>query len=308
MTNSTTKPVVFYIVAHPDDWIYFTSSIFYDVQNVGKNPETPGKLVIVYVTSGDGGESRPDEWWQAREEGAKAATRFLASISSMRNSSPNVFDRTESQSQDGTEYRFGVTKSHFLRVPDNQIQNLLDGIPQTTVDGRIRNIGKEDLYRKLNSIIEDERDGSTNFCINTLSDREHEGTQENPDHIAVGKAIKATIDRFHATNDCTVVLWHAYSNADKTANPVVPLYKAYPVNIDSHVYFDLLVWQAIALGAYSAKIQEAFPGENGLHLYLSEALHEYFSSVQWLSHTCIEYVYPGTPNPDDFYLGCRVDP
>jgi len=67
-------PVVFYIVAHPDDWIYFTSSIFYDVQKIGKSKNNLGKLAIVYLTSGDAG--RTDGWWQAREEGAKAATRF----------------------------------------------------------------------------------------------------------------------------------------------------------------------------------------------------------------------------------------
>jgi hypothetical protein len=145
MTNSkaTIDPIVFYVVAHPDDWIYFTPSIFYDVQNAGKDKNNSGKLIIVYLTSGDAG--RTDGWWQTREAGAKAATRLLASISSMRNSSPDDFDSTEWQSKDGRLYKFGVTKSYFLRVPDMQVQALLDGMPQTTVDNLMTYSNKEDL-------------------------------------------------------------------------------------------------------------------------------------------------------------------
>jgi hypothetical protein len=74
-------------------------------------------------------------------------------------------------------------------------------------------------------------------------------------------------------------------------------YTDYPVNVDSHEYFDLLVWKAMALGAYSAKVQEAFPNNNGVHLHL----REYANSVQWLSHRCIDYVYPADREMDDFY-------
>jgi hypothetical protein len=121
----------------------------------------------------------------------------------------------------------------------------------------------------------------------------------------VGKAVRAITERLHAPYDCTAVFWNAYSNADKTTKRVVPQYTDYPINATSHVYFDLLVWKAMALGAYSAKIQESFPSENDAHLYLSESANA--ESVQWLSHMCIDYVFPGNRNIDHFYKGCLGD-
>lgn len=79
---------------------------------------------------------------------------------------------------------------------------------------------------------------------------------------------------------------------------IVRGYTGYPVNVASHDNFDVLVWKAMALGSYSAKIQESFPSENGVHLYLSES--ENAESVQWLSHMCIDYVLPGSRNIDHF--------
>ncbi len=61
----------------------------------------------------------------------------------------------------------------------------------------------------------------------------------------------------------------------------------------------------MALGTYSAKIQESFPSENDVHLYLSE--NKNAESVQWLSHMCIDYVFPRIRNIDPFYQGCLVD-
>jgi LmbE family N-acetylglucosaminyl deacetylase len=112
----------------------------------------------------------------------------------MRKPPPEDFDCSDWQSEDGRVYRFGVIESYFLRIPDMQVQALLDGTPQTTVDRMMTYRDEEDLYKALNDIIEAERGQRTNFCINTLSDHEHKPTSENPDHIGVGKAVRVLLE------------------------------------------------------------------------------------------------------------------
>src|ERR1051325_2312107 len=191
--------------------------------------------------------------------------------------------------------------SVYLRIPDGQVQCLLDGAAQETVDGVMRYRDQNDLNKRLANIIEAERNGDSALCINTLSDRQHPPTQENCDHIALGKAIKSMVQLPNVVPNFTCVFWHAYSNADKTAHPVVEPYQIYPTNIASNAHFGLLVWKAMALGAYSGEIQDMFPESNGVHL--SSSCSEEAESVQWLSHMCIYYVYPEVANADEFYLG-----
>lgn len=99
------EKVIFYIVAHYDDWQLFCGHQTYcDLLN------SNNKIVFIYTTADDAG--RADDWWQLNEQGA------LASITQVRNTIQFISEIQCINQHSITTYFNHNTRCYCLRLPD----------------------------------------------------------------------------------------------------------------------------------------------------------------------------------------------
>jgi hypothetical protein len=198
----------FYFSAHQDDWqLFMNPSAFQDVAGART------KTVFVYLTAGDAGSGtgargRKHPFYLARENGARAAVRFMADADKM-----PVEPVAETRTFNGHPvYRVSYrnTVSYFLRVPDgngdgkgyastgNQsLIRLAQGQIGTmrAVDGSTVYQGWGDLTATLRAMTDYERADLPAVQINVGETDAVANEGDHPDHLMTAKAaLEATKD------------------------------------------------------------------------------------------------------------------
>src|SRR5689334_11246406 len=193
--------VSFYFAAHEDDWqLFMNPSAFEDV--IGG----ASKTVFVHLTAGDAGlgigmGGRKHPFYLARENGAEAAIRFMASADSApaeRVVAPMTFN---GHSIYRVSYRNAV--GYFLRVPDGHWTG--DGYYETgyeslrrlstgetdalhAVDGSAVYHGWNDLVATLREIVAYERGKAALIQVNVAETNTQINPQDHSDHLMTAKA------------------------------------------------------------------------------------------------------------------------
>lgn len=121
------ESISFYVVAHQDDWqLFMAKSAYQDVTN------TKNKTVFITLTAGDAGIGNGSTalipYYQARENGSKLSSKFLADITTQADKSEvNTFVYANSHKIACTKYK--NTVNYFLRLPDGNASG--GGYPKT---------------------------------------------------------------------------------------------------------------------------------------------------------------------------------
>ena len=187
------RSIVFYIVAHQDDWQLFGGErAFADLQ-VGDR-----KVVFVHTTAGDAGETTG--LWEARELAAIASARAAIEPS------PHTLRVAPRGGHPVTRYQCSRASLYFLRLPDGSPQGtgyeatgeqslsrLRDsGAPITAVDGSTTYGSWRDLVDTLASIVAHEREGleQAPFCVHAADPSEATNPGDHADHVATSEAVR----------------------------------------------------------------------------------------------------------------------
>jgi hypothetical protein len=195
------QKVSFYFAAHEDDWqLFMNPTAFRDVAD----PKT--KVVFIHTTAGDaglgtgnGGRKRP--YYLARENGAKAAIRFMAD--------GNDFPVEPAESHitflghPVFRVRYRNTVAYFLRAPDGNPdgtgydgtghQSLLrlstgENPVLAAVDGSTSYHGWKDFVSTLRAIIDDERGDAPLVQLDVAEQDAKTNPEDHADHQATAHA------------------------------------------------------------------------------------------------------------------------
>lgn len=118
----------YYVVAHQDDW-----QLFYGQQAFSDLAEADARVVFIYTTAGDAGES--EEWWWAREQGALAAQALPGGCSL-----PQHPDAVLINDHRIAAYDSGSVISYHMRLPDGNVNG--DGFEKTSNVSLEKQIGR----------------------------------------------------------------------------------------------------------------------------------------------------------------------
>jgi hypothetical protein len=184
--------VCYYVVAHQDDWLlFYGQQAFADLQT----PHT--RVVFIYTTAGDAGES--ETWWRAREQGALAAEALPVGIAVP---DPGVITVNGHRI---ALYDAGAFVSYHMRLPDGRpngggfpstghasLAKLQNGeIPQlTALDNSTTYVSWNDLCATLRAVIERERSGAPNAWINAADWSWDCSPEDHSDHKATSEALR----------------------------------------------------------------------------------------------------------------------
>ena len=217
----------FYVAAHPDDWQLFMNPTAYnEIRQSGV------KVVFIYTTAGDAGNGtgtigRPQPYYVAREEGARAAVRFAATKT---NGTTGI---TSTQTRNGhgiPRYTYLNTASYFLRLPDGNfdgagyantdhqsLERLATGaIPRiTSITASATYNGWTDLAATLRAIILAEAKGSTEVRINIPDTDESRNPQDHSDHLYTGRVMLDAVKTMPCVDK---VLYVDYETENKPIN------------------------------------------------------------------------------------------
>jgi LmbE family N-acetylglucosaminyl deacetylase len=194
--------VSFYFAAHEDDWqLFMNPTAFEDVAGGA------AKTVFVHVTAGDAGlgagnGGRKFPYYQARENGAEAAIRFMVDAD---DGAPAEKSSSHVTFNGHSIYRigYGSAAGYFLRLPDGSLsgagypstgfqslRRLADGEIATlsAVDGSTTYNGWRDLTGTLRAIVEYERAGAALAQINVPDPDPRNNPNDHPDHLMTAKA------------------------------------------------------------------------------------------------------------------------
>lgn len=235
------EKVIFYIVAHYDDWQLFCGYQAYcDLLNLNN------KIVFIYTTADDAG--RTDGWWQLNELGA------LASVTQVRNTTPFISEIQCVNQHSIATYFNHNTRCYCLRLPDGfpygvgsaafQFQSLLklkeENKSITAVDCSTKYDSWQDFCDCLSGIIESESRGfSDSQCV--FHTTEYDSTlnpNDHTDHIATAGAIRSiTINKF---THCQWLSYYSYYCPKNIFSPDLEnkcaLFKAYCKKTENHPY------------------------------------------------------------------------
>jgi LmbE family N-acetylglucosaminyl deacetylase len=197
--------VSIFVVAHPDDWQLFMNPAAFDAMN-----EAPEKAVFVHVSAGDAGRGvggEPTPYYQAREEGALRAIRFMANAANA-TAALGADSRPETVQRNGhaiARHTYANTVAYFLRVHDGNIvngddfqehplslQRLRAGASAETkaIDDSTRYAGWSDFVATLEAVVTSEMSpgAALNLHIAELDEKLNPG--DHPDHRAVAFAME----------------------------------------------------------------------------------------------------------------------
>lgn len=198
----------FYFAAHADDWqLFMNPSAFNDVAD----PST--KTIFIHVTAGDvglgsGNGGRRFPLYQARENGADLAIRFMADANAPPTTKTNRMMEFNGHAIERASYRNTVT--YFLRVPDGgpegagymktgyqSLSQLAGGasVPLRTIDHNETYRDWTDLVTTLRAIVEFERIGVPKVHLNVTELDVAINPHDHPDHQMTARAaLEATRD------------------------------------------------------------------------------------------------------------------
>lgn len=272
--NTLSKSVIFYIVAHEDDWQIFMGADAYEAYIKDKH-----KIVFIYTTAGDHG--RTDGYWQARESAAMSSTKALVSMAELRGSGqpPDLSGRYAVMNNHSI-YRCicGNTVSYFMRLPDGGLDG--NGFPAygnpsllklkmaaidsiTTVENPPTTTYNswDDFWRTLEAIILEESDRQTAPYVR-VNAQDYDpifNPSDHPDHLVTGAAVNQAADNGNSWN----LVWFA----------------GYTVGMSSQERISelSLAYKVLSFMAYD----QALLNECG-HSTIGENPQQYY---RWLEHT-----------------------
>lgn len=212
--NKKLFDIIFYIVAHADDWQLFMNPVTF---NDLINPDI--KVVFIVTTAGDAGKG--EKFWRAREEGMKSSIVYcLAPHQSLQYAEGyKVLDQWLIY-----YWSLNNTISYFLRLPDggisaegfkencySNLQKLEDGTitSLSSLDSKINLSNWIGFGELLNTIISLESVPSKgNIVIKLLDPDERINPLDHADHKSTGRAIL----EMKNLPVCTIVLFKGYGN------------------------------------------------------------------------------------------------
>jgi hypothetical protein len=200
--------VNFYFVAHEDDWqLFMNPDAYHAVQDKGS------KSVFVYVTAGDAGlgvttispSSIP--FFVARENGANAALRFMADVSTPSEQTFEGYVFISGHALHRVVYK--NTISYFLRLPDGNGDG--SGFSEThhwsleyfrtgrassakAIDGSASYESWRDLVDTVRELIATESAGSSDLHVNMPESDTQLNVNTHPDHRATSLLAQAAIE------------------------------------------------------------------------------------------------------------------
>lgn len=195
------QKVIFYAVAHPDDWQLFMGIEAYrDIQ------DSSNKVVFIITTAGDATFNNPSvnmKFALARENGVLNSVRFCSDMKSELDSSCRI-KRGVINDHRILHYPYKNVVTYFLRLPDGCLsagykgqsleylyQHRIDALQ--SIDGQETYSGWDDLVQTTRSIIQKELDGQTWSAINFPDFDERYNPRDHPDHRYTGKiALEAS--------------------------------------------------------------------------------------------------------------------
>jgi hypothetical protein len=195
------RKVSFYFAAHEDDWqLFMNPNAFRDVA------DRKTKVVFVHTTAGDAGlgtgnDGRKHPYYLARENGAKAAIRFMADADDF----PAEAKESHVTFFGHPVYRVSYrnTVAYFLRTPDGNphgsgydgtghqsLQRLANGEngKLTAIDGSTTYFGWKDFTSTLAAIIDYERAAAPDVQVSVAERDQHTNHDDHADHQATAKA------------------------------------------------------------------------------------------------------------------------
>lgn len=193
--------VSFYFAAHADDWqLFMNPSAFNDVADVKT------KTVFIHTTAGDvglgsGNGGRRFPLYQARENGADLAIRFMADADTPPGAKTSRVMDFNGHTVERSSYR--NTVSYFLRVPDGGPdgqgyaetgrQSLLrlargESASLVTIDRRATYRDWADLVAALRAIVDFERGAVPNVQLNVAELDASINPHDHPDHRMTARA------------------------------------------------------------------------------------------------------------------------
>jgi hypothetical protein len=204
----------YYVVAHQDDW-----QLFYGQQAFSDLRKADTRVVFIYTTAGDAGES--EAWWRARERGAVASQALPAGIVAPE---PDVITVNQHRI---TVYDAGSFVSYHMRLPDGHPGG--GGFPSTghaslgklqkceiseiaAVDGSTKYYGWGDFCAMLRALIERES-AHGDAWVNAADWSWQCSPDDHSDHKATGDAVREIVG-----NDFNRLWFVTYSTKDRAAN------------------------------------------------------------------------------------------
>lgn len=228
--------VSFYFVGHEDDWqLFMNPPAFKDVAAT-EDPASPlREAVFVHLTAGDAGSGLDAgtgraPYYKARENGARAAIRFMADAQPGR--MPRAASRSMVALNGHRVFRVAYrrTAAYFLRLPDGDgsgngydstghqsLRRLEDGDirTMTAIDGSATYRGWPDLVATLRTLIDRERAGSPRVSLNVSDPDPAVNPGDHPDHRA---ASQAALEAAAELSCARRVLHQTYHVADLPPN------------------------------------------------------------------------------------------
>ncbi len=206
--------IIFYIVAHQDDWQLFVGDLAYeDIMS------DSSKVVFIYTTAGE--SNLGESYWRDREKGCIESIRFIKGMYSFSGSDVEYYGQDTIKNHIISYYKYANTSSYFLRIPNNRLSDIENGISHYTVDNTSIFQNWDDLYSTIYDLINTETSQ-----INDIQIFSHEPDPElNPsshiDHRVTGRLTLQIKDSIN----CNVLLFKDYTTYSSYNSNL-------PVNLD----------------------------------------------------------------------------
>ena len=186
--------LVFYVVAHQDDWELFRGEVAYrDLASATT------RSIFIHTTAGDAGET--DGLWEAREQGSIAAMRAVGPPE------PLTIETASVRSHPIVCYRVGQSVDYFLRLPDGNMETgkgyeeygnqslaqLRDASkPIRAVDGSTSYPNWEDFWRTIEALMSSEQARMPGVAplLNASDYSVRCNPKDHTDHVATGAAVR----------------------------------------------------------------------------------------------------------------------
>ena len=217
--------VYFNVSAHADDWELFMNPDVYN-QVIDQN----NKSVFIYITAGDGGAGngpvKKQPYYIAREEGAKAAARFIADNGSGESSKAKE-QWIKANGNQVLKVTYENTVSYFLRLSDGAPDGLGYGVGSLKLlhEGSIKNfravdnsakyLNWKDLTDTVAGIIKLETKGFSKVSFNLMDPDATINPYDHSDHTQTSLLVQDATKNKTCAN---FTYFQTYTNNSKPAN------------------------------------------------------------------------------------------
>ncbi len=217
--------VVYYIVAHPDDWQLFMGvNAFDDI-----TAKDSRKVVLIYTTAGDGnctGKNINKVYYLARQLGANRSVQFCADIKSKHDTLRSRLMTFQGiYKHNVLQFRYKNVVSYFLRLPDGCLETTRTATIGKLAQGAIKTLtafdssatyhGYEDLVETIENIIQREGAGYKKVTINAPEWDLKLNPDDHPDHVQTGRLATEIATKIPCVN---LNLYQGYSTTGKPVN------------------------------------------------------------------------------------------